>query len=605
MIRKLPHLILILWLPLSLWANHRKEHLNDLISINDKATTPAEKVDSYLNLASFYRFMESNEQRADSFYFLAIAEADMTSNDDLIFQANKRYIDEIPLQYDNDACLIACEKLIQLAADYPKPGRMFSAYLSTGKACLKSLKCDDAVKYAAIAMEKALSNDKIHQIIEARLLFGAALTESGSIEDAFKQLTQANLLIEDLGITDENEKLSFRHTYNGFQYELYKKLDKPESAIEYKKTQIDFVKKMDHIDSVELMFHQLDLVYMFSKTGSKLPLGSRFEEILEFANRKSNAILLDYTLSRYRGWLIESLNFKELENLMLERFPEAIDGDKVNLIMAYVHQGRENHDSVEMYFQKDIKKMLSQENQNFYAIAHTHKRFGEFYFRNNQFAKAKSQFNTSIDYANKVSSSNKILEELYAALEQITKSEGDYEKAYYYSLFKDSLKDMREEFQYQNNLTELEILSEVERQKRIQEIEEEEKRKKHQGQYFWIVIIIILGVLGLIAVSSMAVPEWLIEMLAFFSILSVFEFFVLLLDSPINQLTGGEPIKVFAVKLFMFSILFPLHHIIENTVTAYLKKNKLLINKSGFTFKKLLTALWPWMRGSASKTEHA
>ncbi len=159
----------------------------------------------------------------------------------------------------------------------------------------------------------------------------------------------------------------------------------------------------------------------------------------------------------------------------------------------------------------------------------------------------------------------------------------------------DSLLMQQFDTQHRNNISELTVRAEEERKKVAAEKREMEKKKRDQRQYFLIVLLIIVGVFFLVILSSLAVPEWLIEMIAFFSILSVFEFVVLVLDNNIKDITHGEPIKNFGIKMIIFSILFPLHHLIETRVTNYLKKNKLIINPKSFSIKKTLAKIWPWL----------
>ena len=186
-------------------------------------------------------------------------------------------------------------------------------------------------------------------------------------------------------------------------------------------------------------------------------------------------------------------------------------------------------------------------------------------------------------------------------LEKIAITHKDYTNAYNYAKLSDSLRMAQFNVQHRNNIAEIRVRGEEERARVIAQRKSEEKKKKFQRQYFFIVILVLLGILVLVVLSSMAVPEWLIEMIAFFSVLSVFEFIVLLMDAPIKEFTKGEPLKNFAIKMAIFSVLFPLHHLIESTVTSYLKKNKMLISARSFSFKRALGILWPWLREKSGK----
>ncbi len=122
-----------------------------------------------------------------------------------------------------------------------------------------------------------------------------------------------------------------------------------------------------------------------------------------------------------------------------------------------------------------------------------------------------------------------------------------------------------------------------------------EKKRKHNMQYAIIIVAIMSSFLILILVSSMKVPEWLIDLLGFFSILFLFEFITILLDHEIHHLTHGEPLKIFICKIAILTLLFPLHHFIESSVTDYMKKNKLIGRVTWLSFKKGLAKIWPWL----------
>ena len=64
--------------------------------------------------------------------------------------------------------------------------------------------------------------------------------------------------------------------------------------------------------------------------------------------------------------------------------------------------------------------------------------------------------------------------------------------------------------------------------------------------------------------------------MGFFSLIFLFEFMILVLDKWIHDITHGEPIKVWLIKIGIISFLLPLHHYVEERLINYLLSHKLI-----------------------------
>lgn len=60
-------------------------------------------------------------------------------------------------------------------------------------------------------------------------------------------------------------------------------------------------------------------------------------------------------------------------------------------------------------------------------------------------------------------------------------------------------------------------------------------------------------------------------------------------------MTHGEPWKILLIKIGVLSILFPLHHWVEEKATHYLINHK-LIDFSSFSAKKYIDKLVMWIK---------
>ena len=92
-------------------------------------------------------------------------------------------------------------------------------------------------------------------------------------------------------------------------------------------------------------------------------------------------------------------------------------------------------------------------------------------------------------------------------------------------------------------------------------------------------VFIILVLLGVFKMSPAIIRG--LGLLTFF----LFEFIVLLLDDQIQEITHGEPWKVLAVKIFIISMLLPLHHWLEKKMLHYLTFKAHMIKSKLFNKK--------------------
>jgi hypothetical protein len=135
-----------------------------------------------------------------------------------------------------------------------------------------------------------------------------------------------------------------------------------------------------------------------------------------------------------------------------------------------------------------------------------------------------------------------------------------------YNIYKDSLESLAR----QRDVLNIEIENTNKRAEQQKLAEAESKRLRNNVEYLGITaalatVFIILVILGVFKISP-----GVIRALGFFAFIFLFEFIVLLLDTQIHELTGGEPWKVLGVKIVIIAMLLPLHHWLEERMLHYL-----------------------------------
>ncbi len=150
-----------------------------------------------------------------------------------------------------------------------------------------------------------------------------------------------------------------------------------------------------------------------------------------------------------------------------------------------------------------------------------------------------------------------------------------------YNLYRDSIESLSK----QKDLLSIEIQNTNKRAEQQKKDEEEKRRTRNNIEYLGITAVIATVFIILVALGVFKISPAVIRALGFFAFIFLFEFIVLLLDDQIQDLTHGEPWKVLAVKIFIISLLLPLHHWLEKKVTHYLTYKAHMIKSRIFNKK--------------------
>ena len=135
-----------------------------------------------------------------------------------------------------------------------------------------------------------------------------------------------------------------------------------------------------------------------------------------------------------------------------------------------------------------------------------------------------------------------------------------------YNVYRDSIESLSK----QKDLLNIEIQNATKRAEQQKLVEEENKRTRNNIEYMGITAVIATVFIILVLLGVFKMSPSIIRAIGFFAFIFLFEFIVLLLDDQIQIITHGEPWKVLAVKIFIISMLLPLHHWLEKKMTHYL-----------------------------------
>jgi tetratricopeptide (TPR) repeat protein len=159
----------------------------------------------------------------------------------------------------------------------------------------------------------------------------------------------------------------------------------------------------------------------------------------------------------------------------------------------------------------------------------------------------------------------------------------DYKKAFYYSQQGAVLKDSLQKLANQKDIALIELNNEEKRHdKELQSIAAH-KLVKRNLQYMAITISITVFFFLLVVLGMFPISKVTIKLLGYFAFISLFEFIVLLIDPFLHNLTHGQPLQVWLIKIVLIALLVPLQHSLEHRTINYLHSRK---KKYTFSIKK-------------------
>lgn len=563
------------------WLLAQNDPETTLIGIYQTSNTDSGRI-RVLNLLADYYFANKDFKRGDSIIEKQIMLAEATLDEKLILSTlfgNPGY--NYTHTYTRDR-LQSTRAYITRALNYAKSAGL-PDYVAMANANFAALynadgKSNEAFWYANLGFTTALNTNNDSAKVVCALELGYTYQQKSNILMAFKTYTNAN----DIASEEGNERL--QPLVFQFISKMYKKLRKDEIAKTYLFRALQIDKKLNNIKGqIEDYIALAKLVdYMPSK--EYLTKAINISEITNNFSLAIEAKKILYSYMIVAEPVDDNLRYlnknKELKNYFSNTGPGYI-----NWILGetYLYGGRPD---TALFYYKNSEKAFN----DGYDLITKKNFFGEMadcYDSTGNIPLAITYYEKAIELS-KSASDLRAVKSHSGILRRLYSQRGDYKKAFEYSIIYDRYKDSVDLLSKENELTLIELDNETKRIKQEKELAEERERRRHNLQYMGITIIVATVFVFLIVIGMFRVSKLTIRTMGFFSLIFLFEFIVLVLDKWIHDITHGEPMKVWLIKIGIISILFPLHHYIEERLIHYLLSRKLINVRNRISLQKWL-----------------
>ena len=579
--------------------------LADKVLLSD-VDSPYVWVENAMNEAFLAYDIQDDFRQFDQMTRQTLQSAENTYDTDLILRAHLLYLRLSPENNFSNQLIRSIDRVEALVTRQYDRDLAFDAYVAISKAATKSMIVmpqlgETALKNVLKAKSEGTIYENKETDIELGLLLGEILLNQDKTEEAYQELLTTKTLIQQLD--DIDSKSTWEYALNEELFKFFKSIKDWDEAGKYKHKQLEWLKKKDS-DSLKLMWQHYELVSMSKISGRKIDDPEHLKTILNFAKRHNNERLKQWTLALYREHLIQEGEYEALKQLYEKEYPEELAGLMLSqpilhcMIMGFLCEQEEKTDSAQTYYDR-AEQLLTKDTRKHFASVQ-YRRLGMIHERHGNLEKAKEYLEKAYALADEVSYEQFALEAL-TQLEALLVKMGRYKEAYEYSMEKIKLEESILNWEKQRAIMRMSFSNELVLEQINEQKDYEEKKRLHARQNWLIAIILALAVIAMMMLTTAPVAEWVIEMMAFFTILSLFEFIILTIDHELHYMTGGAPLPMFGAKVFLLSILFPLHHVIEKGVIKFMKNRHRLKNPEDtatFTFKKSLrkglAAIWPW-----------
>jgi tetratricopeptide (TPR) repeat protein len=536
-----------------------------------------------------------------------ILAAENTYDTDLILKSHQLYLDFSPENNLSDQLISSIERTEDLILRHNDKKLMLNGLISITEAALNSMIANPslgeiALKNVLRAKSESTRYEDPGVDIRLGLLLGEILLNQNKTEEAYQELLAVKTMVQQIDDDEQKKRLEF--DLNGILFKFFSSINDWDEAGKYKYQQIERLKKVKG-DSLLLMWHYYELATMSKVSGRTLENPEQLRVILNFADRNKNERLKQWTLALYREHLIQQNEYEGLKRLYEQEYPQDLAVLKNTqpilhcMILGFMCEQEEMQDSAYQYYNR-AEELLSQDKRKHFASVQ-YRRLGTIHERHGNLERASEYLEKAFQLAEEVSNEKFALEAL-EQLETLMIRMGNYKDAYLYANKKVKLEESVLNWEKQQAIMRMsfsneQVLEQIKQQKKV-----EQKKQRYARQNWLIAIILALAIIAMMMMTRVPVAEWVVEMMAFFTILCLFEFVILTIDHELHDLTGGAPLPMFGAKVALLSILFPLHHVIENGVINYMKKRHRLKDPedtASFTVKRTirkgLATIWPWL----------
>ena len=549
----------------------------------ESSTTDSGKISSLGDLAAYY-YENFDDKRGDSLLQRQLLVAEACRNQALILKvlfnntANKIYDLKNNKRFKKD------RSLLQRALEFAKNNEL-NDYVSLAYCCFSVYELDDGnmekgLNFANLAITTSFSstNDSVKAL--CALQVGNAYLMQGNALMAFKAYNNAY----DLAVKKGN-KILVAEVYRAISG-MYKILGQSAIAIDYIFRSIEVFQQAGFMNEVAADYIALGKLYSYDIAKDYLIKAEKLADSLNNRGLKLAAqkILFSYIMTKEKPavsmqYLQQHTDLLKLHAYKGEHYTDWMYGE-IFLYGAMPDSARFYFDRAAPFF--DSGYNITQQKDFYYEMA------------NSYFESTNADINKTIYYKEKslklskqVSSLREIKTISYD-LSMLYQRKRNLEKALFYNRQYDLYKDSLNLFSKEKDLAILEIGNETKRKNEAEIYAQKKMDRLHNLQYMVITISVLTAFVLLLFLGLFKLSKLTIQVMGFLSFISFFEFIIMLLDHYIHDITHGEPLKIWLIKIGLLSFLLPLHHYLEEKFIHYLVSKKLIKLKSFHYLKEFV-----------------
>jgi hypothetical protein len=536
----------------------------------------AEKINTLGELAEYYSVFKL-ESKADSILQKALFIAEVSSDKDLVlkilFNNNVTNLYSWSSKETFEHSINFIQKGLQYAQELNRPDYIGLAYIRLAGIYRKRSLYNEAIQQATQAFT-ALANthaDSLNCILYIEL--GDIYIAKAEAVPAYKNYNNAY----DIAYRQKNVQLE-SEIYHRF-FELYRSFGDHEMGKKYLLQSLQLNTKYHNKDG--LFKDYIDLTRV---TDEKDYLDKATELAAEL---HSDRYILSAKRLAYYMHMVDGKNSAQTFQYLFSN-PDLVQYFKNPGLSNYhwqvgnIYRYASQYDSAIHYY-----KLAETELATTYDIStklDICTAMAETYLLNKDSTNAKNYYETAFGLCRQI---NKVasLPSICGQLGMLYAKNNAFKPAYYYAEQADSANKLLQA----NAAKDKVVLLQVDRENKKREsdlLELAEKQERKHNLQIMAITVMVTGFFGFMLFLGMfAVSKTTIKMLGYFAFISLFEFIIVLLDHPINALSHGEPLKIWAMKICLIALLVPLQHFLEHRLIHFLQSRKLLEARQNFSIR--------------------
>ncbi|MEO7174171.1 MAG: hypothetical protein ABIV51_00140 [Saprospiraceae bacterium] len=538
----------------------------------------------YFDSAAIALKQTNDPHIADSISQIGVELAEATFDKETILAAYNAWFDVNEIHDNQSSADVLVKNMRSILPEAEHDSLMFVSYMHLSDFYLQGTQMENANLYCEKAEEKlqGLNSKSLESV--CKILRGKYLDKNAKKAKAYQQFLSAVNLAE-----QASDTIQLKKAYSSLS-QFCLDLGYYDKAFEARRNQLLLIKSEAKLDSMELVEGQYEMLMIQLKASPKTIPYRELDEMLKYADQNGLHKLKDDAFALYRSFLVENLKTEKLYNLYHHDYPQELlrmqREDSVNYLRCNVlfYTYLKKDDSVEIALNQ-LVPLLTRESNLAYITKH-YFRTGQYYYRKDNFDRAKENFEISLNQANEGNEIESVLANS-AYLDTISRRVGDYKTAYQYAKQNRAFQDSMNRLVERTELALVDVRNENVRNDQKLVFEAEKLKRDHTLQYTIITALLALVFIFLVMLGRYKVPAWSIRMAGFFAFIFLFEFLILIADVWVHNFTHGEPWKILFIKVILVIFLLPLHHWVEKKVTKYLV-HRSLIDPAPFSMRKLI-----------------